>query len=506
MTDQTGAAASQETITRNFLDTPSFWRQYPDRDIEFVRWYPCNIGPLTPEQMFATVETRPRTVSFYLHIPFCNQVCTSCPYNKLHTRNTLVTDYIEALKAEILLYSRLGYLDGVTFSSGYLGGGTPTTLRAEQLDDLLGFLRRHLTFTDDYTVTIESTPVDIDQRKIDALLANGVNRVSMGVQTFHDPLLRYLGRARAHTGESALRTIELLDRNGMENICIDFMIGIPGQTPELWAADIETLTSIPVTSFSVYNYAVLPGSEAFFAVQSGITPPCPSTKEADAMYHYMHEELLSRNYLALTYNDFAEPMRPEWEAKGARTFPILPDGSKPYRGLRAETLSLTDHLAQVWGRCGDMVAFGSGAYGYLNNHLYCTEPDIGRYIETVRAGRIPAVMGAYTDEHERRCRSLVLGLKLLRVSRSEYRARHGVDPYAYFTEKIDDLVAKGLLTVTEDTLQVTYPKGWHYIDNISKTFYSEANHRLPQPSSASTEILNWQVRPENGRRSLNIVQ
>lgn len=495
---------TQEIITRNFLDTPSFWREYPDRDIEFVRWYPCNIGPLDSAKIFSSIEKQPKTVSFYIHIPFCNQVCTSCPYNKLTTRNTQVTDYLEALKAEILLYSKLGYLDGVKYSSGYFGGGTPTTLRAEQLDDLLGFLRQHLEFTDDYTVTIESTPVDIDQKKIDVLLKHGVNRVSMGVQTFHDPLLRYLGRARAHTGESALATIELLDRNGMENICIDYMIGIPGQTPELWAADIETLTSIPVTSFSVYNYAVLPGSEAFFALQSGITPPCPSTQEADAMYHYMHEELLSRKYLALTYNDFAEPMKDSWRAAGAQTFQILPDGSRPYQGLKAETLPLTDHLAQVWGRCGDMVAMGSGAYGYMNNYVYCTEPDVGRYIETVQSGRLPAAMGAYTDEHERRCRSLVLGLKLLRVNRGTYRARHGVDPYDYFKDKIDDLIGKGLLELTADELQVTYPRGWHYIDNISKTFYSDANRGLPQPSSASTEILNWQVKPTYGR-SLTIV-
>jgi len=152
-----------------------------------------------------------------------------------------------------------------------------------------------------------------------------------------------------------------------------------------------------------------------------------------------------------------------------------------------------------------MVAMGSGAYGYMNNHVYCTEPDINTYIEIVKSGRLPAAMGAYTDEHERRCRTLVLGLKLLRVDRAEYRARHGVDLYDYFKDKIDLLVERGLLELTDEALCVTYPRGWHYIDNISKTFYSDANYRLPQPSSASSEILNWQVGPENGRRSLAIV-
>lgn len=495
-----------DTITRNFLDTPSFWRDYPDRDIEFVRWYPCDIRPVTSEELFARTEKKPRTASFYIHVPFCNQVCTSCPYNKLTTRNSQVADYLEALKAEITTYARLAYLDGVQFTSGYLGGGTPTTLRAEQLDDLLSHLRASFAFSPDYTVTIESTPVDIDQRKVEVLLRHGVNRVSMGVQTFHDRLLRYLGRARAHTGESARAAIDLLDRNGMENICIDYMIGIPGQTAELWKSDLDTLTSLPVSSFSVYNYAILPGSEAFFAVQSGLTPPSPPTREADAMYQFMHTYLLGKGYLALTYNDFAAPMKPKWLEQGARTFPVVLDGSKPeFRALAASSIPLTDHLAQVWGHCGDMVAMGSGAFGYLNNWTYCTEPDIDRYIATVKAGRLPAVMGAYTDEHERRCRSLVLGLKLLRVDRAEFRARHGVDLYEAFPEQIDTLVGRGLLELSDSALSVTYPRGWHYIDNISKSFYSAANRRLPQPSSASSEVLSWQVAVPSPRRSLPLV-
>lgn len=494
------------TITRNFLDTPSFWREYPERDIEFVRWYPCDVQPLTAEAMYTKQEKFPKTTSFYVHIPFCNQVCTSCPYNKFNTRNTLVQRYIKALKAEIDMYAKLPYLKDVVFTSGYFGGGTPTTLRAEELDDLLSHMKQRLNFSDDCSITIESTPVDVDQHKLDVLLKHGVNRMSLGVQTFHDPLLRYLGRARAHTGESATKTIELIDRSGLENLCIDYMIGIPGQTHDLWAQDLRTLMDLPVTSFSVYNYAVLPGSEVFFALQSGATPACPSTHEADEMYQYMHTTLMDAGYLALTYNDFIEPMRPEWEARGVKTYPVLPDGSKSYRGLETDTFYLTDHLSQIWGRCGDMVAMGSGAYGYLNNRMYLTEPDLNAYIENCNAGRLPVVMGAYTDEHEQRCRSLVLGLKLLRVKRSVYRERHGVDPYEYFKDKCDDLVAKGLLSVTDEALQVTYPKGWYYIDNICKTFYSDANYRLPQPTSASTEILNWQIDRADGRKGLPVVQ
>jgi oxygen-independent coproporphyrinogen-3 oxidase len=405
----------------------------------------------------------------------------------------MVERYLEALKQEIRTYAQLAYMKGIRVSSGYIGGGTPTTLRAGELDELLTEFKRHFEFTPRCSITIESTPVDIDERKTEVLLKHGIDRISMGVQSFHDPLLRHLGRARSHTGDRAKETIAMLHRMGMENICIDYMIGIPGQTMKLWEEDVQTLMQLPVNSFSVYNYLVLPGSEAFFAIQSGLTPPCPSTQEADQMYWHFLDQVLSHNYVAVTYNDFGGPMTKAWEDLGVKTYPIAGDQGKTYQGLDTATFYLTDHLSHVWYECGDMMALGSGAYGFLNHHMYLNEPNINRYIELAASGQLPITMGSYADEHERRCRSLVLGLKLLRVKRADYMRTHGVDLYEVFKDRIDDLLEKDLVTLTPDALEVKFKKGWHYIDNVCKTFYSDANYRLPQPSPASTEILKWQV-------------
>lgn len=482
---------ADQNITRNFLDTPSFWRDYPDRDIEFVRWYPCDVKLLSPEQVFKRRENQIKECSFYIHIPFCNQVCTSCPYNKFNTRNTMVARYLEALKNEIDTYSKLPYFKDVKVSSGYIGGGTPTTLRAEELDDLFSFLKSRFEFTERASITIESTPVDVDEKKVDVFLKHGIDRISMGVQTFHDPLLRYLGRARSHTGESARRTIEMLYRKGMENICIDYMIGIPGQNHKLWQEDVQMLMQLPLNSFSVYNYLVLPGSEAFFQIQSGITPACPSTEEADQMYWHFVDQVLSNNYVAVTYNDFGGPLNQEWLDLGIKTYPIAKD--KSFKGLDTSTFYLTDHLTHVWYEGGDLLALGSGAYGFLNNHMYLNEPNINQYINLSNAGRLPITMGAPVSAYERMCRSLILGLKLLRVKRSDFRKTHGKDMYEVFKDKIDHLIDLELVTIDEDSIQVTYPKGWYYIDNISKTFYSPDNYKLPQPSPASTEVVRWQI-------------
>jgi len=482
----------EEKITRNYLDTASFWREYPDRDVEFVRWYPCDIDYLSQEQVFSVPKTYDNNVAtFYVHVPFCNQICTSCPYNKYSTRSHIVKRYVDALKNEITTYSEMPYFKDVELLSGYIGGGTPTTLTAEQLDDLLGHIKRNFNIKKGASITVESTPVDITPRKVEALLKNGVDRISLGVQTFHDPMLRYLGRSPAHTREKTIKTINMLKREGMENICIDLMIGIPGQTMDLWEVDIEMLMSLPINSCSLYLYLVLPASEAFFKLQSGQIPQCPTTDEQDAMYWKIVDKLLSNNYVAVTNNDFGGPVTEEWNDMGVKTYPIPNKDNKPYKILDTSSFYLTDHLSHSWYECGDMLSFGPGAYGYLNQHMFLNEPDIEKYIEMCSNGNTSISMGSPTNSAERMARSLVLGLKLLRVKRSDFVKAHGVDLYSVFKEKIDSLVEKGLLELTEDALQVTFPKGWHYIDNISKTFYTSANYRLPQPSPQSTDILKW---------------
>lgn len=482
-------------ITRNYLDTLSFWREYPERDVEFVRWYPCDVGPLDAQQIFTKQHAQGGAATFYMHIPFCNHLCTSCPYNKFHTRNQVVERYLQAIKSEIDLYSRQPYFQNVELISGYLGGGTPTTLRAGQLDELLKHLRSRFAIRKGCSLTVESTPVDIDERKLNVLMENGVDRISLGVQTFHDPLIRHLGRSPAHTRERTFKTIEMLKREGMQNICVDLMIGIPGQTMALWEEDLDILMSLPVNSFSIYLYLVLPASDAFFRIQSGQAPVCPSAEEQDRMYWRMVDKVLSNNYLAVTYNDFGGPYTPEWQASGVKTYPITSDPAKPYKGLDTSSFYLTDHLTHSWSECGDMLSFGSGAYGYMNHHMYLNEPNIERYIQMANAGTIPITMGSYTDRTERMARSLVLGLKLLRVKRADFRRAHGVDLYEVFREQIDWLVERELVELTDETLQVTFPKGWFYIDNISKKFYSKQNYRLPQPSPSSTDVLRWRRQP-----------
>jgi oxygen-independent coproporphyrinogen-3 oxidase len=481
---------SEPLLQRNYGSQFTYWREYPERDIEFVRWYPCNIGKLGPGTVLDAPHRKLDRFVMYLHIPFCTVVCTSCPYNKLTTRNDLVERYMAALRKEIELYAANPYFAGAELIAGAIGGGTPTALRADQLRDMLGWIRDGFRVAKDFQLTVESTPNDIDERKAEALLEGGCDRISLGVQTFHDPLLRHLGRARTHTRERALSIIHTLRRIGFKNLGIDYMMGIPGQTWEHWVGDTRVLLELPVTSFSIYNYLVLPGSEAHFRIQSGSIPPCPPGELVDEMYTHFVDAVLSNGYVAVTQNDFGGPVG-EWVDRGARFFPIPNPEGKPYQGM--QSAGLLTQLYHTWYEGGETLAVGAGACGTINDYMYLNEPKLGNYMEAIENGRLPYTWGVYVSERERMHRSLALGMKLLRYRRDDFRRFHGVDLYDVFHDEIDSLLEKGLVTLDDEALQLTYPRGWHYIDNVCKAFYSEANRRLPQPSTVSTELLRWQV-------------
>lgn len=472
---------TSEIISTNLIDSPTFWREYPDRDIEFVRWYPCDIRPLHEKGIF-----RPRNFVYYVHIPFCNNVCFSCPYNKFNTRSEYVTNYLEALKREIVLYATKPYLQDGQFVAGYIGGGTPTILSTKQLDELLSTIAANLQVKRGATFTIESTPVDINEEKAEILLKHGIDRISLGVQSFDNELLKNIGRT--HSRGKAIDVINMLNRVGFKHICVDLMLGLPGQTLEQWHESLDILMSLPVNSFSFYTYLVMPSSPLFLKLQRGIVPNLPNKDLIDKMYFSGIEKVLSNNYCAVTNIDFVGPWEDVWKQRGVKRYEI---GSTGYYGMDVSSFPLTAHLTHTWYQCGDMLSLGAGAYGYINDHMYLNEPDLEKYIASLNSNTLPVAMGSVVGPRERMSRSLVLGIKLLRVSRKDFLEKHGVDMMDIFAKEINQLVAWGLLKMDDEALRVTYPKGWYYIDNISKMFYTKENYKLPQPSSTSTNILKW---------------
>lgn len=466
----------------NILDPLSYWREFPERDVEFVRWYPVKVNALSEEDIWKRRES-----GFYFHIPFCNNVCLSCPYNKFDTRSSLARQYLDALKQEIKNYASRPYIQDSEFISGYFGGGTPTSLTTKQMHELITVMFNNLNIRKGATITIETTPVDIDEEKAAMLLENGIDRISIGVQSFNEALLKHIGRT--YTPGKVKETISILRKVGYKQICMDLMYGLPGQTLKHWEDTLDEFLSLRLESVSLYIYLVLPPSSLYLKIRKGLVPP-PANKEVqNEMYNLAVDKILSAGYLAVTTNDFGGDVTGDrWGDMGARIYDLGPEG---FKGLVASTFPLTAHLNHTWYECGDLLALGSGAYGYIKDHVYLNEPDINKYIARLNDGKLPAVMGTYVSTREKMARALVLGIKLLKISRQDFEDKFGIDIMQIYGDKIEQLKEWGLVKLNDDSLEVTFPKGWQYIDNISKAFFTVENYRLPQPAPTNTEILKY---------------
>ncbi|KUN04785.1 coproporphyrinogen III oxidase [Streptomyces yokosukanensis] len=435
------------TITTTTTSMP-FWKEYPERDNEWVRQYPTKHVPVTEEEVF---ESKPMGV--YVHVPFCNRLCFSCPYIKFQTVRDLTRAYLDAVKAEITNYANRPYIQDHVITLGYIGGGTPTALTAPQLDDLLGHLFGSLTIADDADFSIETTPVDITERKARVLLDRGVRRISLGVQSFVEEELKNLGRPS--DPEMLKNSIRLLQDCGFENINIDLMHGINGQTMDGWKHSLDVAIELGVTCVSFYTYMEF----AQISTKRRKLPSVPERGLVDEMFFVAAQKLVENGFKGYYGDCFAKP------------------GYQPRYGETS------------WSEDVPIIPLGPTATGHLRDHWYFNEPDLGKYIQTVMDGRLPIAMGKHITQSEAIRRSMVLGVKAGRVDRERFRRLHGVDFMEMFRAELDDLVEKELITVSETGIEVTGPKGWYYLDNISKTFYSPEYRRYPQHLGA--DISNF---------------
>lgn len=201
--------------------------------------------------------------SVYVHIPFCIRKCPYCDFVSVDYEPELASSYIGALDKEC------GYRipDGLTATTLYIGGGTPTVLQPEQLERLFSVLLSHIRLAEDAEVTVEANPVTIDKAKTELLLDFGVNRISLGVQSFNDDRLRFLGRV--HNAETAVETYRTLREAGFQNINIDIMFGLPNETYEGWAEDIRKTVSLAPEHISAYALTAEGGTPLHKRILSG---------------------------------------------------------------------------------------------------------------------------------------------------------------------------------------------------------------------------------------------
>lgn len=272
------------------------------------------------------------TAGLYIHIPFCEKRCGYCDFYALAQRQSVLPAYLSALKKEIQLYSDEPAVKQIVFETLYFGGGTPSLLGADQIASILNCVLARFNFSQGPEVTVEVNPGTVDLEKLKRYREAGINRLSLGIQSFNADDLTVLDRT--HTVEEALTPFNDARKARFENISIDLIFALPGQSLSAWETNLKLAVNIEPNHISTYNLTYEEATPLAIQLKNGRVKMC-SEELQRKMYLTAIEYLEANNFLHYEISNFAKP---GCESRHNQKYW---DGS-PYLGLGASAHSFFD--------------------------------------------------------------------------------------------------------------------------------------------------------------------
>lgn len=298
-------------------------------------------------------------VGIYIHIPFCKSRCIYCGFYST-TNKELKERYVDALIREIRMrkddFARLGTsLSPSSTSTVYFGGGTPSSLSVCDIERIIGALESTFNGTPS-EVTLEMNPDDVTKDYIKAVRQVGINRISMGIQTFDDSRLQFI--RRRHNASQAEKAVMTIREEGIHNVSIDLMFGFPNQTMDEWITDIDKAIALHPTHISAYSLMYEEGTPLFRMLQKGEISQIDDETSL-AMYTELINRLTANGYEHYEISNFAMP---------------------GYRSV---------HNSSYWHDT-PYLGFGAAAHSYNKDTRSWNIPDLKKYIESIESGVLPS--------------------------------------------------------------------------------------------------------------------
>ena len=373
-----------------------------------------------------------KPTSAYVHIPFCTQICYYCDFSKVFIKNQPVDAYLQALIREFESY------DIKKLRTLYIGGGTPTSITAEQLEYLLTNLTKHLDLSVLEEFTIEANPADLTEDKIEVLKNSAVNRVSLGVQTFNDKHLKQIGRS--HNEAQIYSTIENLKKAGFHNISIDLIYALPGQTMEDVKENVAKAIALDIPHLSLYSLILEHHTVFMNKMRRGKLQLPQEDLEAE-MFEYIISELEKNGFEHYEISNFTKP------------------------GFESR------HNLMYWDNA-EYYGVGAGASGYLNGVRYRNRGPIQHYLKAISEGNARLSEETLTKE-EMMEEELFLGLrKKSGVSIARFEEKFGVSFEERYGQIVRELCNQGLLVLDDKVVRMT-KKGLFLGDTVAERFILE---------------------------------
>ncbi len=372
------------------------------------------------------VSGAPGVVShLYVHIPFCPKICPYCSFYKEATDRNKTKRFLDALLLELDAQQRV--LPPLRPRTIFFGGGTPSALSTPQLEYLLTGLRARLDLSALEEWTLEMNPATVSLEKASLLRSLGVNRVSMGVQSWEPQLLAVLGRV--HSAEQARRSYEILREAGFENVNLDLIFGIPTQTPEMWQRSLAATIALGPEHISAYNLTYEEDTEFFRRFVSG---ELRQDNEADArLFETTADTLAAAGYEPYEISNFSRPGRE------------------------------CAHNLAYWD-ASDYLGLGPSAFSTVGERRWANVRDTALYNERVHLGESAADVHEDVPPAMRQAESIAFGLRTNRgVAAETLRA---------WPDQVAEFAALGLLETTPGARVLLTRKGRLLADTVAEAF------------------------------------
>ena len=370
-----------------------------------------------------------KELGIYIHIPFCKQKCYYCDFVSFSNKKEYIEKYIETLKREIDSYDLSNY----NITTIYIGGGTPSRIPSEKIQEILEKIRQKIsknqTRWEDIEITIELNPGTVDEKKKKKYKKIGINRLSIGLQSTNNKLLKEIGRI--HTFEDFKDTYNTVKKVGFENINVDLMIGLPNQTISDVKESLNEIIKLNPTHVSVYSLIVEENTKMEQLINNKELQ-LPDEELERQMYWYVKNTLELNGYNHYEISNFAK--------KGKES----------------------KHNLNCWEQ-KEYIGLGLAAYSYLNGVRYGNTSDIEKYINVqdfLNSSELEESGIRIVDEvqslEDKRKEYMLLGLrKIDGVSIQNFKEKFVENPIFLFRKELEKLVNEKLITIDGDSIKLT---------------------------------------------------
>lgn len=378
-------------------------------------------------------------IGIYIHIPFCKKKCKYCDFISFSCINEeKIKEYIECLIKEIEYKSDIIKEDDKEVLTIYFGGGTPSYIDSKYIVNIMETLKSRFKISDKAEITIELNPGTVTREKLEDYKVAGINRLSIGLQSTNNDLLKLIGRI--HTYEEFEEVYNLAKEVGFSNINVDLMLALPTQTKEVLMDSLLKVISLNPKHISLYSLILEEGTELEKLINDNVYELCEENLERE-MYHTTKKLLEKNGYKHYEISNFAKV---GYESK---------------------------HNLDCWNQ-NEYLGIGLAAHSYYKNKRFSNNSELEGYIINIKENAITKNVEVHEvqDREAKAKEFMLLGLRKLNgVSISEFERRFRVNPLFYFRFEISKLNDEGLLEVDLDNIKLT-KKGLDLANKVFEAF------------------------------------